>query len=195
MLDAVKMTRRSVLALPALSLLAQHQVAAQSGAQLVFTTYVVMKDVGETLIPAFQQTADGAGVEIELSLSASGEQLRALQSGTPSDVVALATGAEFAKLVAAGIIPETWNQDDYLGILANTVVTFIVRKGNPKGIKTWDDLLRPDVSILFANPVTAGGGRWCVLAAYGSPAHAGQERGGRQRVPARDVPQRLHPAV
>ncbi len=72
------------------------------------------------------------------------------------------------ELVAAGKVDAKWKKQSYKGMVTNSVVVFVVRDGNPKKIKSWNDLLRPDVDIVTPNPFTSGGARWNIMAAYGS---------------------------
>ena len=69
---------------------------------------------------------------------------------------------------------EDWNADEYKGMVTDSVVVFIVRPGNPKEIATWDDLLREDVEVLTPNPLTSGGARWNIMAAYGAQLEQGK---------------------
>ena len=70
--------------------------------------------------------------------------------------------------MAAGIVDAKWKKQSYKGMVTNSVVVFVVRDGNPKKIKSWNDLLRSDVDVVTPNPFTSGGARWNVMAAYGA---------------------------
>jgi sulfate/thiosulfate-binding protein len=120
------------------------------------------------LQPGFEATPDGEGVDFANSFGSSGDQSRAVEAGQPADVVHLSLEPDVTRLVEAGVVPEDWNQNDYNGILEDSVVVFAVRPGNPKNIRTWDDLLRDDVEVLTPNPFTSGGARWNLMAAYGN---------------------------
>jgi sulfate/thiosulfate transport system substrate-binding protein len=72
------------------------------------------------------------------------------------------------ELVAAGKVDAKWKKQSYKGMVTNSVVVFVVRDGNPKKIKSWNDLIRPGVEIVTPNPFTSGGARWNIMAAYGS---------------------------
>ena len=102
------------------------------------------------------------------SYGASGEQTRAVKAGLDADVVALSLAPDMDELVAAGKVDAKWKKQSYKGMVTNSVVVFVVRDGNPKKIKSWNDLLRPDVDIVTPNPFTSGGARWNIMAAYGS---------------------------
>jgi sulfate transport system substrate-binding protein len=77
--------------------------------------------------------------------------------------------------VKAGIVGEDWNTGPNEGLVTTSVVTFVVRKGNPKNIKTWGDLLKPGVEVLTPNPFTSGAAKWNLLAAYGQAADKGED--------------------
>jgi sulfate transport system substrate-binding protein len=122
----------------------------------------------QDLEPGFQASDEGAGVEFSNSFGASGDQSRAVEAGQPADVVHFALEPDITRLVDAGQVADDWNQNQYDGIVEDSVVVFVVRKGNPDDIQTWDDLLRDDVEVLTPNPFTSGGARWNLMAAYGN---------------------------
>lgn len=129
--------------------------------------YSTPQEVYESdLEPGFNDST-GSDVDFANSFGASGDQSRAVEAGQPADLVHLAREPDITRLVDAGIIADDWADNEYDGILQNSVVTFVVRKGNPKGIETWDDLLRDDVSVITPNPFTSGGATWNIMAAYG----------------------------
>ena len=88
------------------------------------------------------QTPDGEGVEFSNSFGASGDQSRAVEAGQPADVVHFALEPDMTRLVDAGLVADDWNQNQYKGIVEDSVVVFVVRKGNPDNIQTWDDLIQ-----------------------------------------------------
>jgi sulfate/thiosulfate-binding protein len=122
----------------------------------------------EDLEPGFNQSPDGADVEFSNSFGSSGDQSRAVEAGQPADVVHFSLDPDVQRLVDAGLVADDWNQNQYNGIVEDSVVVFAVRPGNPKNIQTWDDLLRDDVEVLTPNPFTSGGARWNLMAAYGN---------------------------
>jgi sulfate transport system substrate-binding protein len=71
-------------------------------------------------------------------------------------------------LSQAGLVGTNWNRDKFGGVVTDSIVVFVVRKGNPKNIKTWQDLIKPGVQVINANPFTSGGARWNVMAAWGA---------------------------
>ena len=77
------------------------------------------------------------------------------------------------RLVEAGLVASDWNAGEHKGMVTDSVVVFVVREGNPKGIKTWDDLTKPGVEVVTPNPFTSGGARWNVMAGYGAQLEQG----------------------
>jgi sulfate/thiosulfate-binding protein len=128
----------------------------------------------EKLEPAFADTSGGDGVEFSNSFGASGDQSRAVESGQPADVVEFSLEPDMTRLVDAGIVNSDWNQNQYKGIVTNSVVTLMVRPGNPKHITSFDDLARDDVEVIDPNPATSGGARWNIMAIYGSQIAEGK---------------------
>ena len=111
----------------------------------------------------------GAAVVVQQSHGGSGAQARSVVDGLPADVVTLALAADIDALHTNGkLVPADWQKrlPDNSTPYTSTIV-LLVRKGNPKGIKDWDDVIRPGVSIVVANPKTSGGARWAYLAAWG----------------------------
>jgi sulfate transport system substrate-binding protein len=148
--------------------------SASGDATLTFVGYSTIKEVNGELISAFQRTEGGLGVRFTQSYGASGDQSRAVASGLAADVVVFSLEPDMARLVKAGKVAAGWNDDRYHGMVSNSVMTFVVRKGNPKGIRTWDDLVKPGVDVLTPNPFTSGGARWNVMAAYGAQIKQGR---------------------
>jgi sulfate/thiosulfate transport system substrate-binding protein len=139
-----------------------------SDTKLSLVAYSTPREAYGKLIPLFQKTPAGDGVSFSQSYGASGEQTRAIKAGLDADVVTLSLAPDMDELVAAGKVDAKWKKQSYKGMVTNSVVVFVVRDGNPKKIKSWNDLLRPDVDIVTPNPFTSGGARWNVMAAYGS---------------------------
>jgi sulfate/thiosulfate-binding protein len=122
----------------------------------------------EGIIPAFQDTSEGEGVEFSTSFGASGDQRRAVEEGQPADFLDLSLEPDMTALVEAGKVAEDWDKNQYKGKITDSVVVFSVRPGNPEGIEDWDDLVTGDVEIITPNPATSGGAKWNIMAAYGS---------------------------
>jgi sulfate/thiosulfate-binding protein len=144
------------------------------GAQLSLVAYSTPKEAYEELIPAFQKTSAGKGISFDQSYGASGDQSRAVASGLPADIVALSLAPDVDKLVEPGLVDSNWAKDDFDGFVTNSVVVFAVRKGNPKNIKTWDDIAKDDVEVITPNPFTSGGAKWNLMAAFGSQTEQGK---------------------
>jgi sulfate/thiosulfate transport system substrate-binding protein len=144
------------------------------GGKLTLVAYSTPQSAFDAIIPLWNVTAAGAGTSVAESFGASGDQSRAVAAGLPADVVNFATGSDMTRLVKAGLVSASWNANPYAGIVTDSVVVFIVRKGNPKGIQTWADLIRPGVTVLTPNPITSGGARWNILAAYGAQLEQGK---------------------
>jgi sulfate/thiosulfate-binding protein len=142
--------------------------------KLSLVAYSTPKEAYADLIPAFQKTAAGKGISFDQSYGASGDQSRAVAAGLPADVVEFSLAPDVDKLVEPGIVDAGWANDPYKGFVTNSVVVFAVRKGNPKNIKTWDDLVKPGVEVLTPNPFTSGGAKWNLMAAYGAALEQGK---------------------
>ncbi len=135
--------------------------------KLALVAYSTPQVVYDELIPAFTKTAAGQGIGFTSSFGASGDQSRAVEAGQKADVVSFSIEPDVTRLVKAGLVAPDWNQGPTKGLVSTSYVSFIVRPGNPKNIKTWDDLLKPGVKVLTPNPFTSGAAKWNLLAAYG----------------------------
>jgi sulfate transport system substrate-binding protein len=145
-----------------------------SGGEIALVAYSTPKEAYEELIPAFNRTPEGKGVKFTQSYGASGDQARAVESGLPADIVALSLAPDVDKLIEPGIVAEDWDSDETEGFVTNSVVVFAVRKGNPKNIRTWDDLVEDGVEVITPNPFTSGGAKWNLMAAYGAQLEQGK---------------------
>jgi sulfate/thiosulfate-binding protein len=145
-----------------------------SGGELTLVAYSTPEEAYKELIPAFNKTPEGKGVGFSQSYASSGEQSRAVEGGLPADVVEFSLEPDITRLVDAGLVDENWNQNEHRGMVTDSVVVFMVRKGNPKDIQTWDDLVTGDVEVLEPNPFTSGGAKWNILAAYGAQLEQGR---------------------
>ncbi len=142
--------------------------------KLTLVAYSTPKDAYGQLISAFQKTPAGNGVSFSQSYGASGEQSRAVAAGLGADVVAFSLEPDVTSLVQKNLVAKNWNKDKYKGMITRSVVVFVVRDGNPKKLKTWNDLLKPGVQVITPNPFTSGGARWNVMAAYGGALRSGK---------------------
>ena len=111
----------------------------------------------------------GDSVTVKASHGGSGKQARSVIDGLEADVVTLALAADIDAIASKGLLATDWQKRlGHNSTPYTSTIVFIVRKGNPKGIKTWSDLVKPGVGVITANPKTSGGARWAYLAAYGS---------------------------
>ena len=145
-----------------------------SGGKLTLVAYSTPEEAYKELIPAFNKTPEGKGVSFDQSYASSGEQSRAVEGGLPADVVEFSLEPDITRLVEAGLVDKNWNQNEYKGMVTDSVVVFIVRKGNPENIKTWDDLVTGEVEVLEPNPFTSGSAKWNIMAAYGAQLEQGK---------------------
>ena len=124
-------------------------------------------DFNKAFVAAYKKET-GKTVEIKQSHGGSGSQARSVIDGLQADVVTLALAYDIDAIAGKGLIDKDWqkrlpqNSSPY-----TSTIVFLVRKGNPKGIKDWNDLIKPGVSVITPNPKTSGGARWNYLAAWG----------------------------
>ena len=124
-------------------------------------------DFNKAFAAAYQKET-GKSVEIKQSHGGSGSQARSVIDGLQADVVTLALAYDIDAVAAKGLTAADWQRRLPLNASPYTsTIVFLVRKGNPKGIRDWDDLIRPGVSVITPNPKTSGGARWNYLAAWG----------------------------
>ena len=140
--------------------------AGGPGGNVSLVAFAVPKVAFDRLIPAFNNTDAGRGVTFSASYGASGDQSRKVESGLETDVVLFSLEPDVTRLVTAGLVDAGWKDGEDKGIPASSVVTMVVRKGNPKGIKDWSDLTRDDVAIVSPNPFSSGSAKWNLLAPY-----------------------------
>jgi sulfate transport system substrate-binding protein len=148
--------------------------SGSSSTQLALVAYSTPKKAYDALTTAYGQSAQGKGASFSQSFGPSGAQSRAVASGQPADVVAFSTEPDITRLVKAGVVSSSWNANPYQGIVSDSVVVLVVRKGNPKHITGWDDLVKPGVDVITPNPSTSGSARWNILAAYGGELKEGK---------------------
>ncbi|HEY8308086.1 MAG TPA: sulfate ABC transporter substrate-binding protein [Lapillicoccus sp.] len=151
----------------------QAPAAGGSGGTINLYAYAVPKPGFDKLIPAFTATAAGQGVTFQQSYGASGDQSRKVAAGATADIVNFSVEPDVTRLVDAGLVDAGWNSGQYKGIPFGSVVTIVVRKGNPKGIKDWDDLLKPGVNVVTPNPFSSGSAKWNLLAPYTAKSDGG----------------------
>jgi sulfate transport system substrate-binding protein len=167
---AVAATVTSALALSACS-------AASGGAadedQLSLVGFSVLEAANVPVLEKFEGTSDGEGVSFKTSYGASGDQSRAVEGGLDADLVHLSLEPDLQRLVDAGLVAEDWKDNGTKGIATSSVVSFVVREGNPENIQGWDDLVEPGVEIITPNPASSGSAKWNMLAAWAHVTGAG----------------------
>jgi sulfate/thiosulfate transport system substrate-binding protein len=170
--------------------------AASQDVTLLNVSYDPTRELYKDINKAFAEqwkARTGQTVTINQSHGGSGKQARAVIDGLQADVVTLALAYDIDEIAErAGSLPRNWQSrlPDHSSPYTSTIV-FLVHKGNPKGIRDWDDLVRPGVSVITPNPKTSGGARWNYLAAWG---YALGKNGGSETA-ARDFVTRLYKNV
>jgi sulfate transport system substrate-binding protein len=145
-----------------------HAARPHDGVGLTLAAYSTPQAAYTAIIPAFQKTKAGKGITFSTSYGASGDQSRAVKNGLQADIVAFSLEPDINVLVKAGLVNGTWYKNPYHGFVTDSTVVFVVRKGNPKHIKTWNDLIKPGVQLDVPNVFDSGGARWDIMAAYGA---------------------------
>ncbi len=148
--------------------------SSSSSGHVTLVAYSTPQSAFEALIPAFQATPSGKGTSFSQSYGPSGEQSRAVSNGLHADVVNFSLEPDVTRLVEKGLVPSSWNANATHGFVTNSTVVIIVRKGNPKHITTWSDLVKPGVEVVTPNPFTSGSARWNIMAAYGAQIKEGK---------------------
>jgi sulfate transport system substrate-binding protein len=184
--------RRFALASLAAALFSGPTLAAS---EILNVSYDPTRELYQEFNAAFNQhwTAQGKeAVKIQQSHGGSGKQARAVIDGLRADVVTLALAGDIDELHKLGkLIPEDWQSRlPQSSTPYTSTIVFLVRKGNPKGIKDWDDLVKPGVEVITPNPKTSGGARWNFLAAW---AYAQQKYGSEAK--AQEFVQKLYKNV
>jgi len=143
---------------------------------LTLVAYAIPEPGWSRIIPAFAATAEGAGVDVTTSYGASGDQSRAVADGKPADIVNFSVEPDVTRLVKAGKVAPDWNAGVTAGIPFGSVVSLVVRKGNPKNIKDWDDLLAPGIEVVTPSPLSSGSAKWNLLAPYAAKSDGGKDQ-------------------
>ena len=171
----MKFTTRLIIPVLALALVAaacgddttDSASGSGSNTKLSLVAYSVAKAAYDIVGPAFAATPEGKGVTFEASYGASGDQSRAVEKGLEADYVGFSLATDVSRLVKAGLVADDWDKGPTKGIVTDSVVVLVVREGNPKGIKGWDDIIKPGIQIVTPNPGSSGAARWNILGAYG----------------------------
>jgi sulfate/thiosulfate transport system substrate-binding protein len=149
---------------------------ANAKTSITLVAYSAPEPGWSKVIPAFNASAEGKGVQVIASYGASGDQSRGVVDGKPADIVNFSVEPDIARLVKAGKVSSDWDKDATKGIPFGSVVTLVVRPGNPKKIKDWDDLLRPGVEVITPSPLSSGSAKWNLLAPYAVKSGGGHDR-------------------
>jgi sulfate transport system substrate-binding protein len=145
--------------------------------EITLVSFAVTRAAYDKIIPKFVadwKKRTGQDVKINTSYGGSGSQTRAVIDGLQADVVALALAGDTTKIQKAGLIRPGWERElPNNSIVTTSVVALITRPGNPKNIRTWQDLDNPGVRVITANPKTSGGARWNFIGLWGSVTENG----------------------
>ncbi len=156
----------AMLAAAALATVGVSACSSSSGSKTVrLVAYSVPKPAYDALGQAFAKTKDGKGVTIKGSYGPSGSQSKAVAAGQKADYVGFSVEPDLTSLVPSKV-DKNWNSGRTKGLVSDSVVVIVVRKGNPLHITGWDDLTKPGVKIVTADPASSGSAKWNLLAAY-----------------------------
>src|SRR6516162_1004096 len=147
---------------------------AQSGGSVNLVAYSTPKPAYTVLAQDFAKTSAGAGVTVAPSFGPSGTQATSVVDGLPADVVNFSLEPDMTKLVKAGLVSSSWNTTPTKGMVTDSIVSFVVRPGNPKHIKTWTDLIKSGVQVVTPNVFSSGSAKWNIMAAYGAEIRQGK---------------------
>jgi sulfate/thiosulfate-binding protein len=174
-------SKRYAAALSLVGLLATTACSAAGGSaggsgdgdQLSLVGFSVLEAANVPVFEEFAGTGEGEGVGFRTSYGASGDQSRAVEGGLDADVVHFSLEPDLQRLVDAGLVAEDWKDNQTKGIATSSLVTFVVREGNPEDIQSWEDLVEPGVEIITPNPASSGSAKWNILGAWAHVTGAG----------------------
>ena len=146
---------------------------ANVNTKITLVAYSVPEPGWSKVIPAFNASEQGKGVQVITSYGASADQSRGVVEGKPADIVNFSAEPDITRLVKAGKVSADWDKEATKSIPFGSVVTLVVRKGNPKNIRDWDDLLRPGVEVITPSPLSSGSAKWNLLAPYAVKSEGG----------------------
>ena len=155
----------SLSAAVAVGLTACSSSGAQSAKTVDIVGYSTPAPAYAALETAFKNTSAGKGVSFSQSFDSSGSQSKAVEAGKAADYVTFSIGPDMTRLVPK-FVASGWDRDTTKGIVTNSVVVLVVRKGNPKHITGWNDLTKPGIQIVTPDPASSGSAKWNLLAAY-----------------------------
>ena len=143
------------------------------GNTLSVVGYSVLEAANKPIFSDFEGTDAGKDVTFKTSYGASGDQSRAVEGGLDADIVHFSLEPDIQRLVDAGLVADDWKDTPTKGIVTSSVVSLVVREGNPENIQGWDDLIKPGVEIITPNPASSGSAKWNILAAWGHVIQSG----------------------
>src|SRR5512134_1036522 len=150
--------------------LALASVASAAAQELLNVSYDPTRELYQEFNAAFAkhwQARTGKAVSIQQSHGGAAKQARAVIDGLEADVLTLALAYDIDAVAESGLLPKDWQKRlPHNSAPYTSTIVFLVRKGNPKGIKDWDDLVKPGIGVITPNPKTSGGARWNYLAAW-----------------------------
>jgi len=165
----MRLKQKAILALAVIGLATSNFVAAET--TLLNVSYDVSREFYKDINTAFvaqYKKASGKDVKIDQSHAGSSAQARAVNDGLDADVVTMNTTTDVDFLASTGVVAKDWARKfPNNASPTSSTMLFLVRNGNPKGIKDWDDLVKPGISVVLVNPKTGGNGRMAYLAAWG----------------------------
>jgi sulfate/thiosulfate transport system substrate-binding protein len=148
--------------------------AGAQGGGVNLVAYSTPKPAYTVLAADFAKTSAGSGVTVTPSFGPSGTQATAVVDGLGADLVNFSLAPDMAKLVKAGLVSSSWEKTATKGIVTDSIVSFVVRPGNPKHITTWADLVKSGVQVVTPNVFSSGSAKWNLMAAYGAEIRQGK---------------------
>src|SRR5947209_4955712 len=150
-------------------------IASASGTTLHLVGFSTPQTVMKTVISNWQKTSAGKNVSFVTSYGPSTQEAQAIANGLPADIAFLSNALDINTLVTAKKVQGNWQKTlPAQGMVANSVVAFAVRPGNPKHITSWADLIKKGIQVITPDPFPSGGAKWNVLAAYGAMREQGK---------------------
>jgi sulfate/thiosulfate transport system substrate-binding protein len=158
------------------ALLFSAATAGAAGTTITLVAYSTPKPAYAVLVKDFNATKAGTGVTVTQSYGPSGTQATAVNQGLQATVVNFSLSPTMTKLVKTGQVSANWDKGPTKGMVSDSVVAFIVRKGNPKHITGWATLTKSGVGVITPNPFSSGSARWNLMAAYGAQLALGKKK-------------------
>ena len=158
--------------------------------KLTLVAYSTPREAYGQLIPLFQKTAAGKDVSFDQSYGASASRAARCSAGLTADVVALSLEPDVTELVAKGLVDKNWNERLLQGHGHELGRRLRRPRRQPEEDPNWNDLIKPGVEVITPNPITSGGARWNVMAAYGAQRKLGKTHKQAQRLPEQALPAR-----